>query len=163
MKHTSELMKTLGKKLDELKMTLVTAESCTGGFIAYSISSSKEASSSLERGYITYSNQSKEDLLGVKPGTLQLHGAVSKEVALEMANGALKNSKAQISIATTGIAGTDEKTEKKGIVWIAFASIIAEPFLLKKEIAGSRKEFIESVTLLAFSELLTYVNKLKHV
>ena len=154
---TEELIKQLGKKLEELKLTIVTTESCTGGYLAYQFSSNREASFALERGYVTYSNQSKEELLNIKAETLQLQGAVSKEVALEMATGALKNSKAQISIATTGIAGTDIGENKKGTVWIAFASILLGPQVLKKEFGGTRKQFIKKSTFFALSELLIYL------
>lgn len=85
--------------------TVVTAESCTGGLIAAAITSPAGASDIFERGYVTYSNAAKTDLLGVREATLEAFGAVSEEVAGEMAEGALTRSGATMAIAVTGIAG----------------------------------------------------------
>jgi len=89
----------------ERSLRIVTAESCTGGLVAGAITEISGASQVLERGFITYSDQAKTEMLGVMAITLRQYGAVSKDVALEMAHGAMSRSEAGISVSTTGIAG----------------------------------------------------------
>jgi nicotinamide-nucleotide amidase len=84
---------------------IATAESCTGGMIAAAITDIAGSSQILDRGFVTYSNAAKTQMLGVRPETLQTFGAVSDEVAAEMAEGALRNSNATLAVSVTGIAG----------------------------------------------------------
>ena len=84
---------------------IATAESCTGGLIGAALTDVAGSSDVFERGFITYSNDAKVEMLGVRPETLAAHGAVSEEVAAEMASGALAHSRAMIAISVTGIAG----------------------------------------------------------
>ncbi|PWK62770.1 CinA family protein [Roseicyclus mahoneyensis] len=84
---------------------LATAESCTGGMIAAALTDMAGSSDVFDRGFVTYSNAAKTEMLGVRPATLKAHGAVSEPVAAEMAQGALERSGAQIAISVTGIAG----------------------------------------------------------
>lgn len=84
---------------------IATAESCTGGLIAGALTDVAGSSDVFERGFVTYSNASKQEMLGVKAATLQAHGAVSEEVAREMAEGALERSRTDLAVAVTGIAG----------------------------------------------------------
>ena len=84
---------------------IVTAESCTGGMIAAALTDIAGSSDVFERGFVTYSNDAKTDLLGVKPETLAAHGAVSEHIAVEMAEGALAHANAALAVSTTGIAG----------------------------------------------------------
>lgn len=116
--------KKLGDKLKHHQLQLVTAESCTGGQLAQTITSIPGASAWFERGFITYSNLSKQQLLGINETLLNQYGPVSEEAAIAMATGALNNSSAQISIAITGIAGPDGGTEKLpiGTIWTAWVS-----------------------------------------
>jgi nicotinamide-nucleotide amidase len=102
---------------------VVTAESCTGGLIAASLTAVPGASVVLERGFVTYSNEAKVELLGVPAELIQRRGAVSMEVALAMVDGALKHSPADNALAVTGIAGPDGGTADKpvGLVHIAAA------------------------------------------
>jgi nicotinamide-nucleotide amidase len=102
---------------------IVTAESCTGGLIAASLAAVPGASVSLERGFVTYSNEAKVEMLGVPAELIERKGAVSQEVALAMVDGALKHSPADIAIAVTGIAGPDGGSAAKpvGLVHIAAA------------------------------------------
>jgi nicotinamide-nucleotide amidase len=102
---------------------IVTAESCTGGLIAASLAAVPGASASLERGFVTYSNEAKIEVLGVPADLIARKGAVSQEVALAMVDGALKHSPADIAVAVTGIAGPDGGSEEKpvGLVHIAVA------------------------------------------
>jgi nicotinamide-nucleotide amidase len=93
---------------------LATAESCTGGMIAAALTEVPGASDVVDRGFVTYSNAAKTEMLGVRPATLEAHGAVSEEVAAEMAEGALARAQAEIAVSVTGIAGpggSDHKPE----------------------------------------------------
>jgi len=103
------------------KLTVATAESCTGGLIAAALTEIPGASDVVECGFIVYSNRSKAKLLGVKLTTIVRHGAVSEEVARAMAEGALKHSTAQMAVSCTGVAGPGGGTRDKpvGLVHIA--------------------------------------------
>ena len=104
-------------------VTLATAESCTGGLVAAALTAIPGSSSVVERGFVTYSNQAKTEMLGVPEEMIEAHGAVSAQVARVMAEGALANSRADISLSVTGIAGPDGGTATKpvGTVHIAAA------------------------------------------
>lgn len=118
----SDLVEQLSDKLRAKEWKLVTAESCTGGMIAAAMTDKSGSSVVFDRGFVTYSNQSKIDSLGVSSDTLKQHGAVSQQIAEEMAKGALDHSEAKISIAVTGIAGPDGGTPQKpvGLVYIGY-------------------------------------------
>ncbi|MGJ7041929.1 nicotinamide-nucleotide amidase [Shinella sp. BE166] len=107
----------------ERKLLIATAESCTAGLIAGAITEISGSSSVFDRGFVTYSNEAKREMIGVANATLKAHGAVSRETALEMAQGAIGNSGANISVAVTGIAGPGGGTEEKpvGLVHLAAA------------------------------------------
>ena len=100
---------------------LVTAESCTGGWAAQVVTSIAGSSDWFERGFVTYSNDAKQELLGVAAGTLEKHGAVSEETAREMALGALARSKGTVSLAITGIAGPTGGGPGKPVGTVCFA------------------------------------------
>jgi len=104
-------------------LRIATAESCTGGLIAALFTEIAGSSDVFERGFVTYSNQAKEDLLGVPGDLIGDHGAVSVQVAMAMADGALKHSLAQLAIAVTGIAGPGGGSAQKpvGLVYLATA------------------------------------------
>ena len=122
---TYDLAKKVGLVLKEKKLFIVTAESCSGGLLAAALTDVPGSSAYFERGFITYSNIAKQEVLGVHSETLERFGAVSEEAAKEMAEGALRNSHAQIGVAITGIAGPDGGTKEKpiGSVWVAWASL----------------------------------------
>jgi nicotinamide-nucleotide amidase len=105
------------------KMRIVTAESCTGGLIAALLTEIPGSSDVVERGFVTYSNEAKEEMLNVSEELLRDHGAVSEPVCRAMALGALKYSRAELSVAVTGIAGPGGGTPQKpvGLVYIAVA------------------------------------------
>lgn len=113
----------LGEILSAEKLSIATAESCTGGLMAAIITDIPACSGWFERGFVTYSNESKMEMLGVGRDTLEQYGAVSEAVAREMAAGALQNSRADVAVAVTGIAGPDGGSEEKpvGTVWFAWA------------------------------------------
>lgn len=102
---------------------LTAAESCTGGWIAKALTDVGGSSGWFERGFVTYSNRSKSEQLGVEPAAIAQHGAVSREVVEAMAKGALKYSPADIAVAVSGIAGPEGGTPEKpvGTVWFAWA------------------------------------------
>lgn len=147
----------VGLKLKDKGYLLATAESCTGGGIAYAITQIDGSSAWFDRSFVTYCNQAKEEMLNVSPTLLETVGAVSEEVALAMAQGALANSRADISIAVTGIAGPLGGTPLKpvGTVWLAFASqhFASQTWLLS--LKGTRNEIREQAITFALEKLLT--------
>ena len=132
----------LGAVLKERNLMLALAESCTGGMVAQSITSVAGSSAWFDRGFVTYSNVSKIEMLGVRAETLEKFGAVSEETALEMAIGCLKHSHAQLSGSITGIAGPDGGTVDKPVGTVCFAWA-GEKLLLStttKRFFGNREE-----------------------
>ena len=117
-----ELARQLGKVLKEQGMKIATAESCTGGGIAQAITEIPGSSAWFDRGFVTYSNAAKLQMLQVKQSTLDEFGAVSEQVAIEMVEGALMNSNADLAVSVTGIAGPDGGTNIKpvGTIYIAW-------------------------------------------
>ena len=114
------LSQQLGEALSERGLTLVTAESCTGGWVAEVVTDTAGSSGWFERGFVTYSNQAKTDMLGVRTDTLESFGAVSVETALEMAAGAIAHSTADWAIAITGIAGPGGGSSLKPVGTVCF-------------------------------------------
>jgi nicotinamide-nucleotide amidase len=121
----SLLLEYCGKR----RLLLATAESCTGGLLAACLTSIAGSSDVFERGFVTYSNQAKVDLLGVNPDTLSAYGAVSRETAFEMAEGTIRRSAADIGISITGIAGPGGGSEAKpvGLVHMAVCRKSSQP------------------------------------
>ena len=115
------LAKTLGERLKARAQQLVTAESCTGGWVAQVVTAVAGSSEWFERGFVTYSNASKQEMLGVASDTLARYGAVSEETAREMALGALARSKADVAIAVTGVAGPSGGSAQKPVGTVCFA------------------------------------------
>ena len=118
------LVEALAAALRARGARMATAESCTGGLIAAACTSLAGSSDWFERGFVTYSNQAKTELLGVPPALLQAHGAVSEEVVRAMATGALAHAPVQAAVAVTGIAGPGGAVPGKpvGTVWLALAT-----------------------------------------
>jgi len=115
------LARRIGVRLKKRNLKLATAESCTGGWIAQTVTSVSGSSGWFDRGFVTYSNEAKKELLGVRGRTLSRHGAVSRETAKEMAAGALARSRAQVAIAVTGVAGPGGGTKAKPVGTVCFA------------------------------------------
>ena len=111
----------VGRRLKANKRLLVSAESCTGGWVAQVVTSIPGSSAWFERGFVTYSNAAKRELLGVKAATLKKHGAVSEETAREMARGALARSNGDLALAVTGIAGPGGGSRDKPVGTVCFA------------------------------------------
>lgn len=116
--------KTLLEICSRKKLTLATAESCTGGMVAAAISEIPGSSAVFDRGFVTYSNESKQQMLGVTPATIDVYGAVSTECAEEMAKGALAHASVDLAISITGIAGPTGALRGKpiGLVYFCAAS-----------------------------------------
>ena len=148
MSNKNILLKNNAAKLVELfiqkEFRLATIESCTGGLLSSAITQVSGSSAVIDRGFITYSNKSKIEMVGVKPDLIKKFGAVSAEVAAAMAKGGLYSSNADITIAVTGIAGPGGGTSEKpvGLVHIATASNIIEEDIIKKSFMfyGDREE-----------------------
>lgn len=111
----------VGAKLKAQGVMLATAESCTGGWVAQAVTAIAGSSDWFERGFVTYSDAAKQDMLGVSAGTLAAHGAVSEPTAREMAAGALAHSRAQVAVAITGIAGPSGGSPEKPVGTVCFA------------------------------------------
>ena len=120
---TSSLVEQLAAQLLRRHWMLATAESCTGGLIAGTCTDLSGSSNWFERGFVTYSNAAKTELLGVPAALIDAHGAVSAEVARAMVSGALAHSQAQVAVAVTGVAGPTGGTPDKpvGLVWFGYA------------------------------------------
>ena len=123
MSHGEELASRVLDACRARALKIATAESCTGGMVAAALTEIAGSSDVFERGFVTYSNEAKQELLGVAEDTLAEYGAVSEETALEMARGALAASRADIAVSITGVAGPGGGTVEKpvGLVWFAVA------------------------------------------
>ena len=117
----TRLARRLGTICKKKKIVVTTAESCTGGGVATAMTRISGSAKWFERGFVTYTNIAKKEMLGVDEDTLKAHGAVSEEVAMEMARGALKHSYADVSVAITGIAGPTGAVPGKPLGTVHFA------------------------------------------
>lgn len=137
-------------------LRIATAESCTGGLIAAALTSVPGSSDVFERGFVTYSNEAKIEMLGVPGELIAAHGAVSMEVARAMARGALKHSRADIAVAVTGIAGPGGASEAKpiGLVHIAAARRGGETLHEEKRFGDIGRHKVQVETVLAAFALL---------
>lgn len=151
----SHLAQALGAALKQRGWLLTAAESCTGGWVAQSVTDIAGSSAWFERGFVTYSNQAKQEMLGVQAASLQAHGAVSEAVVLEMAQGALAHSAAQIAVAISGIAGPGGGSSDKpvGTVWLAWATP-TQCYAQKQVFEGNRQAVRAQAVELALQELL---------
>ncbi len=123
MSDVGELADAFLDACEKQRILVATAESCTGGMIISTLTDIPGSSAMVDRGFVTYSNDAKIEMLGVSAVTLDAHGAVSRETAIEMASGALARSHAGIAISVTGIAGPDGGSPEKpvGLVWVGLA------------------------------------------
>jgi len=115
-----KLARRLGRLLKRKRQKLVTAESCTGGWAAQAVTAIAGSSDWFERGFVTYSNEAKRELLGVSRRTLQKFGAVSEETAREMARGALRRGRGSIALSITGVAGPGGGSRAKPVGMVCF-------------------------------------------
>ena len=145
----------LGDALRALGCKLATAESCTGGLIAAACTAVAGSSDWFERGFVSYSNAAKTELLGVPVALIDAHGAVSAEVARAMAEGALAHSHADLAVATTGIAGPGGATPGKpvGTVWLALARRGEAAHAERLQLDGDRGAVREQTVQRALAQL----------
>lgn len=141
-KQLSDLATLVGRHLTAQGKTLATAESCTGGWIAKTITDVPGCSAWFDRGFVTYCNKAKQDMLGVPEQTLASHGAVSEQTARAMVAGALAHSDADCAVAVTGIAGPDGGSLDKpvGTVFIAWLTRGEETTVVRKDFLGNREQ-----------------------
>ena len=141
----------LGATLKSHGLMLATAESCTGGGVAQAITGVAGSSAWFERGFITYSNLSKQQMLGVRETTLSQHGAVSEMTVREMVAGALLHSAAQVALAVSGIAGPDGGTADKpvGTVWFAWGMAQGACVSRTHHLSGNRMQVREQAVHIA--------------
>lgn len=159
MSELEMLAERLGRELLNRGEWLVTAESCTGGWVAQTVTAIAGSSAWFDRGFVTYSNDAKVDMLGVPETTLARHGAVSEQTARAMAQGALKHSRGHWSVAITGIAGPSGGTPEKpvGMVCLAWAQRDGGCEALTCHFAGNRAEIREQAARIALSGALKRV------
>lgn len=120
------LLVRLAALLDKRNWKMATAESCTGGWVAKCCTNLPGSSSWFDRGFVTYSNEAKQQMLGVAHDDLETHGAVSEQVAAQMAEGAKENAGVDVAVSTTGVAGPDGGTQDKPVGLVHFGWAIAD-------------------------------------
>lgn len=154
----SDLAIQAGHALLAKKLLLCTTESCTGGGVAYAVTAIAGSSDWFERGYVTYSNDAKSDMLGVPPALIAQHGAVSEEVAAAMAEGALVHSRAHVALSTTGIAGPTGAVPGKPVGTVCFAwSMNGKTLTERLVFAGDRQAVREQSVAHALQGLLRFL------
>ena len=152
----------VGDALQQRRLTLATAESCTGGWVSQVLTSIPGCSQWFERGYITYSNRSKEEMLGVPGALIEREGAVSEAVVRAMAEGVLERSPARVSVAISGIAGPEGGTPSKpvGTIWLAWATAGQPTRARSSHFAGDREMVRQQAVMAALQGVLDLVGRL---
>lgn len=155
-----DLMSDLFSRLKDKKWMMSTAESCTGGLIAAAITAVPGSSAVFDRGFITYSNESKIEMLSVAEDTLKDYGAVSEQTAREMVMGALRKSRAQMAVSVTGIAGPDGGTAGKpvGLVYIGYGLRGQDPKVARHNFKGPRESVREQTAAAALGHALSLLD-----
>ncbi len=157
--QVSTLASKLGAILADKRLTITTAESCTGGGVSYALTDTSGSSRYIDRCFVTYSNEAKQALLGVTESTLQEHGAVSEQTVLEMCAGAAKAANADLAIAISGVAGPTGGSDEKpvGTVWFGL-------FLSGKQhtyhcvFTGNRAEVREQAVVFSLEKSIELLN-----
>ncbi|EOJ2769982.1 TPA: nicotinamide-nucleotide amidase [Klebsiella pneumoniae] len=150
-----QLSEKIGRALKARGATVTTAESCTGGWIAKAITDIAGSSAWFERGFVTYSNEAKSQMIGVSEATLRDNGAVSEPVVVEMAIGALRAARADYAISVSGVAGPDGGSVEKpvGTVWFGVASVSGQGGTRRECFAGDREAVRRQATAYALNLL----------
>lgn len=151
----------LGIALKHRQWRITTAESCTGGWIAEALTAIAGSSDWFDRGFVTYSNQAKQDMLGMRATTLMQYGAVSGETAAEMVAGALHAAGVEVAVAVTGIAGPTGGTPAKpvGTVWFGFGIANGITVTEHRLFVGNRRGIRAQAVHFALQRLLTLVTE----
>lgn len=157
-----DLVETLSIKMQALGLMLVTAESCTGGMVAMAMTERPGSSLVFERGFVTYSNEAKQELLDVPKDVLGKHGAVSAQVATAMVKGALAHSRAEIALSVTGIAGPDGGTQAKpvGLVYIGYGDKSGVTEVVEHRFQGDRSAVRRQTAEASLKHLIRFIDKL---
>ena len=155
----NQLTRELGDKLRARGWMLATAESCTGGWVSQLVTAVPGSSVWFERGFVTYANAAKTEMLGVPAATIEAHGAVSEETAMAMATGALRHSHAQAALAISGIAGPDGGTREKPVGLVCYGWALADGTLLSStcRLSGDREEIRSRAVAAALRGLIDLV------
>ena len=150
------LSQRLGEVLGARGWLLATAESCTGGWIAEAVTATAGSSGWFDRGFVTYSNEAKMEMLGVGADTLARHGAVSEAAVREMVAGALARSRAQIAVAVSGVAGPAGGSPAKPVGMVCLAWVVAgeTPRVVTRRFAGDREAVRRQTVECALQELI---------
>lgn len=159
MSSFDKLIKEIAAILKKKSWQLVTAESCTGGLIASYLTEISGSSVWFERGFVTYSNLAKEELLSVSKELIEEYGAVSEPVAQAMATGALQHSAGDVAVSVTGIAGPDGGSFEKpvGTVCFSWAARGMSSKILRKQFTGDRQDIRLAACQEALSGILSYI------
>lgn len=157
------LATSVGARLKAAGQRLVTAESCTGGWIAQAVTGIAGSSEWFERGYVTYSNAAKQESLGVAGATLARFGAVSEETAREMALGALAASRASVALAVTGVAGPSGGSAEKPVGTVCFAWALRDrpPCSETRRFSGDRGEVRRQSVIRALQGLIVVLDEVR--
>lgn len=160
--HNSlELAERLGAILKSKKLLLSVAESCTGGGICQALTEIAGSSEWFDCGFVPYSNSSKTEMLDISASLIAQHGAVSEEIAAAMAEGAIANSEAHISLSTTGIAGPGGAVPGKPVGTVCFGwKVGGFTHTERKVFAGNRHEVREQTVVHALNKMLKYVEEI---
>jgi nicotinamide-nucleotide amidase len=162
MAETLTTLATLaGTRLKARGLKLVTAESCTGGWVAQAVTAISGSSDWFERGFVTYSNEAKQEMLGVRAETLDRTGAVSEETALEMARGALAASRGQVAVSITGVAGPTGGTATKPVGMVCFGWAVAggSADATTKHLPGDREQVRRQSVIVALQGVLERIGE----
>jgi nicotinamide-nucleotide amidase len=151
----------VGARLKAHGLLLATAESCTGGWVAQAVTSVSGSSEWFDRGFVTYSNEAKREMLGVHRETLDRHGAVSEETAREMAAGAIAASRARVALAITGVAGPTGGTPQKPVGMVCFAWALPDGRVdaVTSRLDGDREAIRRQSVIFALEGLLERLGK----
>lgn len=161
MKNIIELSTQVGEELKAKKLLLSVAESCTGGGVSQAITEIAGSSEWFDCGFVTYSNSSKTELLDIPASLIAQHGAVSEEIAAAMAQGALANSEAHVSLSTTGIAGPTGAVPGKPVGTICFGWVVGGVAHTERLVfSGDRHAVREQTVAHALDKLLRYLKEL---
>jgi len=152
----------LAEQLESRSLILATAESCTGGWVSQALTEISGSSNWFERGFVTYSNEAKQEMLGVPSSVIEQQGAVSRETACAMVAGALKYSHANVALSVTGIAGPTGGTPDKpvGLVWFAWATAEDKIMAEKRIFSGDRHHIRQQAVLHAIEGMFSRLSAL---
>lgn len=150
----------VGAVLSRAGLTLATAESCTGGWVAECITDVAGSSGWFDRGFVTYSNAAKSELLDVDPYLIETHGAVSEATVRAMVAGALRHSRARVAVAVSGIAGPSGGSPEKpvGTVWFAWQRLGADCRMKLERFEGGRREVRRQAVAVALRGVLDVID-----